>query len=264
MSSDARDIRSLNDDGFHEIHLSGKQLVFLFMATTVVSIVIFLCGVLVGRGARPVLASGPSGLTGGATPAAAAAGETTAGDAEATEPIPGEDAEVKADGLTYYERLNQQQPAAERLEEPTPADETPGESEPAPAPAAPAATPAQNARSEAAATAPPSSGTAPPSSAKASTDVEPANPAPPAETRAAAPASGAWSVQVAALRQRSEADAVARRLVRKGYDAYVLAPAGGANRVYRVRVGRFASRDEADRLKNRLAREEQFKPWVTQ
>ena len=24
------------DDGFHEIHLSGKQLVFLFMATTVV------------------------------------------------------------------------------------------------------------------------------------------------------------------------------------------------------------------------------------
>ena len=38
------------DDGFHEIQLSGKQLVFLFMATTVVSVVIFLCGVLVGRG----------------------------------------------------------------------------------------------------------------------------------------------------------------------------------------------------------------------
>ena len=37
------------DDGFHEIQLSGKQLVFLFMATTVVSVVIFLCGVLVGR-----------------------------------------------------------------------------------------------------------------------------------------------------------------------------------------------------------------------
>ena len=40
------------DDGFHEIQLSGKQLVFLFMATTVVSVVIFLCGVLVGRGVR--------------------------------------------------------------------------------------------------------------------------------------------------------------------------------------------------------------------
>ena len=42
----------IHDDGFHEIQLSGKQLVFLFMATTVVSIVIFLCGVLVGRGVQ--------------------------------------------------------------------------------------------------------------------------------------------------------------------------------------------------------------------
>ena len=37
------------DEGFHEIQLNGKQLVFLFMAATVVSVVIFLCGVLVGR-----------------------------------------------------------------------------------------------------------------------------------------------------------------------------------------------------------------------
>ena len=40
------------DDGVREIHLSGKQLVFLFMAVTVVSVVIFLCGVLVGRGVQ--------------------------------------------------------------------------------------------------------------------------------------------------------------------------------------------------------------------
>ena len=43
---------SAQDDGFHEIQLNGKQLVFLFMAATVVSVVIFLCGVLVGRGVR--------------------------------------------------------------------------------------------------------------------------------------------------------------------------------------------------------------------
>src|SRR2546430_13603391 len=42
----------IEDDGFHEIQLNGKQLVFLFMAATVVSVVIFLCGVLVGRGVR--------------------------------------------------------------------------------------------------------------------------------------------------------------------------------------------------------------------
>src|SRR4029077_13785900 len=43
---------ALHDDGFHEIQLSGKQLVFLFMATTIVAVVIFLCGVQVGRGVK--------------------------------------------------------------------------------------------------------------------------------------------------------------------------------------------------------------------
>ena len=47
----------MSDDGFREIQLSGKQLVFLFMATTVVSVAIFLCGVLVGRGVRARQAS---------------------------------------------------------------------------------------------------------------------------------------------------------------------------------------------------------------
>src|SRR5919106_5984276 len=37
------------DEGFHEIQLSGKHLVALFMAATVVAVVIFLCGVIVGR-----------------------------------------------------------------------------------------------------------------------------------------------------------------------------------------------------------------------
>ncbi len=47
------------DDGFHEIQLNGKQLVFLFMAVTVVSVVIFLCGVLVGRGVPVDRAAAP-------------------------------------------------------------------------------------------------------------------------------------------------------------------------------------------------------------
>ena len=42
----------MSDEGVHEIQLNGKQLVFMFMAVTVVSVVIFLCGVMVGRGVR--------------------------------------------------------------------------------------------------------------------------------------------------------------------------------------------------------------------
>src|SRR5687768_1974634 len=48
----------MSDDGFHEIQLNGKQLVFLFMAATVVAVVIFLCGVMVGRGV-PTRAAAP-------------------------------------------------------------------------------------------------------------------------------------------------------------------------------------------------------------
>ena len=53
----------MNDEGFREIQLNGKQLIFLFMAVTVVLVVTFLFGVLVGRGVRegggaPEIASG--------------------------------------------------------------------------------------------------------------------------------------------------------------------------------------------------------------
>ena len=57
MTSDVRAALEAGDDGFHEIQLNGKQLVFLGMATTLVSVVIFLCGVLVGRGVK----RGPGG-----------------------------------------------------------------------------------------------------------------------------------------------------------------------------------------------------------
>jgi len=41
------------DEHFHEIQFSGKQLVFLFMATAVVAVVIFLTGVMVARVRAP-------------------------------------------------------------------------------------------------------------------------------------------------------------------------------------------------------------------
>jgi cell division protein FtsN len=67
---------------------------------------------------------------------------------------------------------------------------------------------------------------------------------------------------VAALRERGEADTVANRLIGKGFSAYVMAPAPGAPAVYRVRVGKFKERREADAVAARLQKEEQFKPWI--
>ena len=83
------------EDGFHEIQLSGKQLVFLFMATTVVSVVIFLCGVLVGRGVR-------AERGGEETVAAAPAPPSTV---DAAPPSTEPPAPPKEDVLSYHERL---------------------------------------------------------------------------------------------------------------------------------------------------------------
>jgi cell division septation protein DedD len=68
---------------------------------------------------------------------------------------------------------------------------------------------------------------------------------------------------VAALNVRSEADQIAKRLTTKGYPTYVVSPPNGNQKVFRVRIGPFPSRREADTMAARLQREEQFKPWVT-
>lgn len=222
----------MSDEGFHEIQLNGKQLVFLFMAATVVSVVIFLCGVMVGRGVRS---------HGGAptqTEAAAAAAEEPAASAPATtsassattiaagaQPAPPDPAESAEEN--YYKDLTADKPTdgrAEKKAEPAPA--------PAPKPEPPAARP----------------------------------PAPPAQTAAAPPSavtSGGFAVQIAALRERGEADSIVKRLASKGYQAYILNPVPGKPPVYRVQVGRFPDRAEANRIAARLKSEEQFSPWVT-
>ena len=53
-----------------------------------------------------------------------------------------------------------------------------------------------------------------------------------------------------------------KRLASKGYPAYVVAPAKGSPSMYRVRVGKYKERREADTVAARLQKEEQFKPWV--
>jgi DedD protein len=225
------------DDGFHEIQLNGKQLVFLFMAATVVSVVIFLCGVLVGRGVpygRGVVADANAVTTVADTtpqqPASAPAPTPAGSDPTAAAPP------TPVDDLSYFSRLEKPNAPAEQLK-------------PAPDHTAPARS----------AAAPPREAAAPP--AKAPAHVAAAAPA--VEPAPADPGGQGFAVQIAALNVRSEADAIARRLSSKGYAAYVLSPATGTPSVYRVRVGKFPTRREAETIAAKLQKEEQFKPWVT-
>jgi cell division septation protein DedD len=54
-----------------------------------------------------------------------------------------------------------------------------------------------------------------------------------------------------------------QRLTKKGYPAFLVAPAPGApTQLYKVQVGKYADRSEAQQVQARLKREEQFDPWI--
>jgi cell division septation protein DedD len=238
------------DEGFHEIQLNGKQLVFLFMAATVVSVVIFLCGVLVGRGVRAerggVADSSPLGAPAETTPQPQAAPPTpTAAGSDPTKAAP----PAPADDLTYFNRLEKPNAPAEKLKSADKAALPP--EKPAPAPAAASAPPPP---APVVAKAPP-----PPAAAPAPKAAVPT----PEKATSAEPAGSGFAVQIAALNVRTEAEAIAKRLTAKGYAAYVLSPPSGTPAVFRVRVGKFPTRREAETVANKLQKEEQFKPWVT-
>jgi cell division septation protein DedD len=234
---------STHDETFRELQLSGKQLVFLFMAVTVVSVVIFLCGVLVGRGVR-------NERGGAVTTEATATPSVTEPplSASASGASSGSSSLVTAgEKLTYAERLGSTEPASEKLSPPSPPPAPPvAETVPPPAKNPPPAT---------------ASGRNTPPVAPVAKDSKPAAAASAATSFPEPPGSG-FSIQVAALRERSEADAIVSRLTSKGYSAYVVAPAKGAPSVFRVRVGKFKERRDADATAARLQKEEQFKPWV--
>jgi len=231
-------VAQFQDDAFHEIQLNGKQLVFLFMAATVVSVVIFLCGVLVGRGVRAergAIADGtPTASNVETAPPAPAAAPPPAATPAGSDPTK---AAPPADDLTYFSRLEKPAPAPEHLKAAT-TEKTEKTEPPAPKvaavapqrPAQPAATPAE------------SPATAP---------------------GVAEPGGAGFAVQIAALNVRGDAEAIAKRLSSKGYAAYVMSPPAGAPSVFRVRIGKFTTRREAENVASKLQKEEQFKPWVT-
>lgn len=63
---------------------------------------------------------------------------------------------------------------------------------------------------------------------------------------------GSFSVQVGSFIARGNAEKLAKKLSKKGYDAYVETPAGAGNRFYRVKVGRCPSMQEAQDLASGL------------
>ena len=199
----------MTDREFHEIQLSGKQLVFLFISLVVLAVVTFLLGVAVGKGVRGDMMDGPT--------SASAAIEAI---------VPEEPPVQPAQELGYHDLLaGTATPPATTGAPPTPPAETTPPPTPTPIPE--------------------------PIPAAAQTP-----PAPPAAT-------GDWFLQIGAYSGRQAADGQVASLKKLNVPAFVLVPAaGGPDRLFRVRVGPYATQADADAVSVRLVREG-FKPRVT-
>ncbi len=88
------------------------------------------------------------------------------------------------------------------------------------------------------------------------------SPRPAAAPSPRAPAVGAFRVQVISVSSRAEAEAEARKLSRSGFSARVEPGSGAKGPIYRVRVGPFATREEAVRATQRLAAEGRRDAWI--
>lgn len=188
----------MTDREFHEIQLSGKQLVFLFISLVVMAVVTFLLGVAVGKGVRGDMMDAPT--------SAAAVTESV---------VPEEPPVQPAQELGYHDLLaGSGSPPATSGPPPTP----PAENTPPPAPEP---TPAA------------------------------AQPAP-----AAPVATGDWFLQTGAYSGRQAADGQVAALKKLNVPAFVLVPtAGSPMRLFRVRVGPYATEAEAESVRVRLVRE---------
>jgi cell division septation protein DedD len=244
------------DDGIHEIQLNGKQLVFLFMTATVVVVVIFLCGVMVGRGVR---------APGAGAAVAAAAGAPTDPTAEAAPPSSVTDGAPVAtsETLTYSERLEAPTPPAENLKE---TDDPPArESAREPAPRR------ERAREKPVAEKPVAEkpvaekpvAERPVAERPVATVATSQTPREVTGTALSEPAGNGFVVQVASVNRRAEADTIAKKLASKGYPSFVTTFGTSQPVKFRVRVGKYSDRRQAESIAAKLKSEEQFNPWIT-
>ena len=224
----------MSDQGFREIQLSGKQLVFLFMATVVVAVTVFLLGVSVGRGVRQSTTPDLQAATEAATPTEQAAPaelppatQLTPADTRYSQLDRPEGAKTAASAASDVGASPDVTPVDEPMPEKAAAAETKAPAAPAPAPSA-------------------ARGAATPKASDASDLPK-------------AAANGQWVVQINAYRARGSAEREVAALKKKGYAAFVLA---GGGSFYRVRVGPFRERAEADRTASSLTKEG-FTPLVT-
>jgi cell division septation protein DedD len=101
----------------------------------------------------------------------------------------------------------------------------------------------------------------PPSPAKAGREPEPGTVATPPV--GAGEVGVGFTVQVAASRTKEDAEALVKILESRGYPVFLVTPeyAHANDNLYRVQVGPFTSKDDAEKVRTKLT-QEGFKPFI--
>ena len=224
---------------------TAKQIVFLFMAATVVAVVVFLCGGLVGRGVP---------LGGGGTTSSGSSGSASLDLPTATLSSPSSEPSAAAGEsatLSYYRRLDGSPSEPETLGpgnvDPDTGNENTAFDSPESSESA-SSTVVENGEND---------------EVRVTVVDEAPPPAAPASSSPSVVTEG-FSVQVMALGSLAAAQDVVTRLSDKGFPArVVLPPADAPIALFRMQVGPYADRSEAQRIRRRLEAEEQFEAFVT-
>jgi cell division septation protein DedD len=100
-----------------------------------------------------------------------------------------------------------------------------------------------------------------PPAAPVKSATKPASPRAPAKGSQVVEAG--FTVQVAASRDKRDAEKLVKELRSRGFDVFVVTPqfSDAKDNLYRVQVGPFATREEAVRVRDRVAKEG-FKPFI--
>ena len=216
----------MSDQGFHEVQLSGKQLVFLFMSAVVVMVVVFLLGVNVGRGVRGAV--GDTEVLAQGEPSAPAAPEGASAPATQAKPTPTPE-------LSYHDMLLAATPAADKgaAEKTTPPATAPPPVDEPPPTQTPTSTPHAQAAAKPPVTQAP----------------------PPAATPVPKPSGSEWFLQTGAYSTQAVADGQVAKIKQLSFPAFVVPLDKSGKMLFHVRVGPYADRAEAERASSRLTRQ---------
>jgi|GEM_PF-874769 len=162
---------------------------------------------------------------------------------------------------SFYDELLSGRPADVPGSAPPAAQETaasPPAAAPTPPPTAPAVAPrAVAAVAKPPATVPPPTARPPVPPALAAVTAPPAAPPAPAAARSGPPAPpGPWTVEANPTRSLSEAETLAGQLRRRGYDVALTHVVRDGETWYRLRVGRYATSEQASQMMRRLREQE--------